>query len=164
MIDRNMRRVIDTNVLIVSNNRESPQASPECVISCIRWLQSFEKSGILVIDSNWSIIKEYQKKVSSSGQPGVGDAFLKWILINRSNSHRCELVKITQISEYEFVEFPKSDSLKKFDPSDRKFVAVALSHSQKPAIAVAIDRGWNRHQEALAEHGIDIEFLCGLRY
>ena len=155
-----MHRVIDTNVLIVANNRESPQASYECIISCIKWLQSFEKSGILVIDNNWLMIKEYQNKVNSSGQPGVGDAFLKWILLNRSNPHRCEKVQITQIAEYEFKEFPKSESLQKFDPSDRKFVAVALTHPQRPAIANAVDFGWNIHKDPLSEHGIEIEFLC----
>jgi len=155
-----MHRVIDTNVLIVANNRESPQASYECIISCIKWLQSFEKSGILVIDNNWLIIKEYQNKVNSSGQPGVGDAFLKWILLNRSNPHRCEKVQITQIAEYEFKEFPKSESLQKFDPSDRKFVAVALTHPQRPAIANAVDSDWYIHKDPLSEHGIEIEFLC----
>ena len=155
-----MYRVIDTNVLIVANNRESEHASPACIISCVKWLQNFEKSGILVIDSKWLIINEYKKKVNQSGQPGVGDAFLKWILINHNNPQRCQQVSITKISEHEFKEFPKSESLKKFDPSDRKFVAVALTHTQRPAIAIAIDRGWNRHQKPLHEHGIEIEFLC----
>jgi hypothetical protein len=161
MIDQNKHRVIDTNVLIVANNRESEHASPECVIACVRWLQSFEKSRILVIDKKWLIINEYKKKVNQSGQPSVGDAFLKWILINRNNPLRCQQVSITQTSEHEFEEFPKSESLKKFDPSDRKFVAVALTHSQNPAIAVGIDRGWNKHKEALTQHGVDVEFLCG---
>jgi hypothetical protein len=143
-----MHRVIDTNVLIVANNRESKQASPECVISCVQWLQSFEKSGILVIDSNWLIIKEYRKKVNPSGQPGVGDAFLKWVLLNRNNLNRCEQVTITQISEYEFLEFPQSESLKKF-------------HSKKPPIVNAVDSDWAIDQEALSEHGINVEFLCG---
>jgi len=155
-----MNRVIDTNVLIVANNRESPQASPKCIISCIKWLKSFEKSGILVIDSNWLMIEEYQNKVNSSGQPGVGDAFLKWILLNRSNPHRCQQVQITQIAEYEFREFPKSESLQKFDLSDRKFVAVTLTHPQRPAIANAVDSDWFIFQEALVANGITIEFLC----
>lgn len=155
-----MHRVIDTNVLIVANNRESPQASPKCIISCIKWLKSFEKSGILVIDSNWLMIEEYQNKVNSSGQPGVGDAFLKWILLNRSNPHRCQQVQITQIAEYEFREFPKSESLQKFDLSDRKFVAVTLTHPQRPAIANAVDSDWFIFQEALVANGVYIEFLC----
>jgi len=156
-----MHRVIDTNVLIVANNRESEQASLQCVITCQKWLQSFTESGILVIDSKWLIIKEYLKKVNSSGEPDLGDKFLKWVLLNRNNLNRCEQVPITQISEYEFLEFPQSESLQKFDPSDRKFVAVALTHSQKPPIVNAVDSDWAIDQEALSEHGICVEFLCG---
>jgi len=155
-----MYQVIDTNVLIVANYRESPQASPKCVISCIKWLDRCKKSGVLVIDNNRLIIREYEKKVNPSGQPGVGDAFLKWILTNQSNPKHCEQVQITQIAEHKFAEFPKSKSLEKFDPSDRKFIAVALSHQQKPIIAIAIDRGWNRHQKQLSVYDIQIEFLC----
>jgi hypothetical protein len=155
-----MHRVIDTNVLIVANNRESEHASPECVISCVRWLQSFEKSGILVIDRKWLIINEYKKKVNQSGQPGVGDAFLKWILINHNNPQRCHQVSITKISENEFEEFPQSESLKDFDKSDRKFVAVALTHDAKPAIANAVDSDWHIYKKALSDHGVEIEFLC----
>jgi len=161
MIDQNKYRVIDTNVLIVANNRESEHASPECVISCATWLKKFKEEGILVIDSKWLIINEYKKKVNQSGQPGAGDGFLRWVLLNYTNPKRCHQVHITKGSEHEFEEFPKSESLEKFDPSDRKFVAVALTHSQNLAIAVAIDRGWNRNKEALTEHGVEIEFLCG---
>jgi hypothetical protein len=155
-----MHRVIDTNVLIVANDRESEQASPECVISCVNWLKRFTEEGILVIDSKWLIINEYKKKVNQSGQLGVGDAFLKWILLNWSNPSLCHFVHINQVSENEFEEFPKSQSLKYFDYNDRKFVAVALTHPERPAIAIAIDRGWNNHHKALSEHDIEIEFLC----
>jgi hypothetical protein len=155
-----MHRVIDTNVLIVANNRESDQASPECITSCATWLEKFKKEGILVIDSNWLIISEYKKKVNQLGQPGVGDAFLRWVLLNHGNSNRCHQVSITKISEHEFKEFPKTESLEKFDLSDRKFVAVALTHPQRPAIVNAVDSDWYNHQNALSEHKVQIEFLC----
>jgi hypothetical protein len=164
MIDQNKHRVIDTNVLIVANNRESEHASLQCVISCQKYLQSFRESKILVIDNKWEILKEYlkyYKKAHNTGQPRVGDEFLEWVLSNQNNPKHCQKAPITKICENEFEEFPKSESLKKFDPSDRKFVAVALTHSAKPPITVAIDRGWNTHQEALTEYGVDIEFLCG---
>ena len=155
-----MHRVIDTNVLIVANNRESEQASQECVSSCQNWLESFRESGVIVIDSNWLIIKEYLKKVNSSGEPDVGDKFLKWILINQRNPQRCHQVQITQIAECEFQEFPQSKSLQNFDLSDRKFVAVALTHPQRPLIVNAVDSDWDIHKDPLSEHGIEIEFLC----
>lgn len=154
-----MYRVVDTNVLIVANNK-APQASLECVLSCIEYLNNLRKSDILVIDNNWLIINEYRRKNSVSGQPGVGDAFLKWVLTNRTNSKHCEEVPITQLAENDFAEFPRSSSLAGFDPSDRKFVAVAVAHPQRPAIANAVDSDWRNFESALAEHGIKVDFLC----
>jgi hypothetical protein len=154
-----MYRIVDTNVLIVANHK-APQASPECVLSCVQYLNNLRKSDILVIDSDWLIIGEYQRKNSDSGQPGVGDAFLKWVLTNRTNPKHCEQVHITQRAENDFAEFPRSQSLAGFDPSDRKFVAVALTHPQRPAIANAVDSDWRNYEHALAEHGIKIDFLC----
>jgi hypothetical protein len=58
--------VVDTNVPIVASNK-APQASPECVVACAKYLQNLEKRGILVIDSNWLIINEYKRKNSTSG-------------------------------------------------------------------------------------------------
>ncbi len=155
-----MYRIVDTNVLVVANGREkAPQASPECVLSCAIYLNNLRKSDILVIDCNRLILKEYMDNVSVKGE-GIGDQFLMWLLQNQANPKHCERVDIKQVEEYEFEKFPQSESLKDFDKSDRKFVAVALTHDAKPAIAIAIDRGWNRHQKPLHEHGIEIEFLC----
>lgn len=154
-----MYQIVDTNVLLVASNK-APQSSPTCVLTCIKYLQNFQKSGILVIDNNWLIINEYKRKNSQSGQPDVGDAFLKWVLINQANPKRCEKVTITQIAENDFAEFPRSPSLEKFDPSDRKFVAVALTHHAKPAIANAVDSDWRNYEQALNEHGVALNFLC----
>lgn len=67
---------------------------------------------------------------------------------------------IAQIAENDFAEFPQSASLAGFDPSDRKFVAVALAHPHRPAIANAVDSDWRNYESVLAEHGIKVEFLC----
>jgi len=82
------------------------------------------------------------------------------VLINQANPQRCEKVTITQIAENDFAEFPRSPSLEKFDPSDRKFVAVALTHHAQPAIANAVDSDWRNYELALKEHGIELNFLC----
>jgi hypothetical protein len=156
-----MYRVVDTNVLVVANGTDkAPQASLACVLACVRYLNNLRKSDVLVVDSSWLILNEYKRQVNEKGQPGVGDSFLKWLLTNRENSKHCEQIAIKQISEYEFEEFPQSESLKNFDKSDRKFVAVALTHHAKPAISHAADRGWLRYEQALAEHGVSLNFLC----
>ena len=156
-----MYHVVDTNVLVVANGKnKAPQASLECINSCVKYLNRLQKSGILVIDKSWLILKEYKNNVCEKGQPEVGDRFLYWLLKNQANRKHCEQVAIKQISEYEFEEFPQSESLKSFDKSDRKFVAVALTHYANPVIANAADRGWRNHKQVLTEHGVKLDFLC----
>ena len=86
-------RCSHTNVLLVAS-KKAPQASLTYVLTCIKYLQNIKESGILVIDSNRLIIREYENKNSRSGQPSVGDAFLKWVLTHQA-TNRCEQVPIT---------------------------------------------------------------------
>ncbi|MCP4749267.1 MAG: hypothetical protein GY866_00095, partial [Proteobacteria bacterium] len=57
-------------------------------------------------------------------------------------------------------EFPEHDGLKNFDISDRKFVAVANAHPDKPPILEATDSNWWGWKDSLAEIGITVTFLC----
>jgi hypothetical protein len=65
-----MHHIVDTNVLLVAS-RKAPQASLTCVLTCIEYLDTIQKSGTLVIDSNRLIISEYMNKNSMSGQPNM---------------------------------------------------------------------------------------------
>lgn len=147
--------VVDTNVPVVANGN-SPQASPECVISCVLHLNRIVQGrrGKLVVDDQWRILREYQNNLSSSGQPGVGDAFLKWVLTNRANPKLCDLVSVAGH------EFPPSPELSGFDPSDRVFVIVALAHARQPPVLQAVDVKWWKFRNALQNHGVTVEFLC----
>ncbi|MFZ1466532.1 MAG: hypothetical protein WAV60_21025, partial [Anaerolineae bacterium] len=132
-----MKVIVDTNVPIAANKMSS-QATPGCIETCIRELKEIERRHTLVLDDGWRILREYQRHLKSSGQPGVGDRFLKWALINRHNPQRCEQVHITASlaseEDQEFAEFPQDLRLAGFDRSDRKFVAVALAHPERPPI------------------------------
>jgi hypothetical protein len=153
--------VVDTNVLIVANGRATPQADFTCVTNCVRRLQTIQTHGVLGIDSGWQILSEYKHKVSPSGQPGVGDAFLKWVLTNLQNPNCCQQVQITPIAYQEsYVEFPPDVALANFDRSDRKFVAVALTHPGKPPILNAVDSDWRDFYQPLTQSGVQVEFLC----
>ncbi len=156
-----MRRIVDTNVLIAANG-QAEQASPNCVISCVDAIQQLTSGGQVVVDDNWLILREYGRRLHSSGQPGVGDAFYKWILTNQGNPNRCELVHITPIndSQTSFKEFPTDSRLNSFDPADRKFIATSLAHSSHPPICQALDRKWHQYEDVLLEHGVEIDFLC----
>ncbi|MFL5359008.1 hypothetical protein [Archangium sp.] len=150
--------VVDTNVPRTANGGEDLR----CQLACIEALQALMQSGHLVIDDKFRIITEYMKNLSSSGQPGVGDMFLRWVLTNQTNPSRCTWVEITpkQSDSRDFEEFPPDEALAKFDPSDRKFVAVSCAHEQRPPILQATDSKWWGLREALVACGVTVHFLC----
>lgn len=150
--------MIDTNVPIIANLQGD--VSDACALSCIRLLRAVQTTGHLVLDANDLILAEYRTYLSFAGQPGVGDAFYRWIHDNRYNPERCTLIDLTEHPERGFAEFPDAGGLARFDPSDRKFVAVSHADPDSAAIAVATDRGWRRFEEALAELGITVDFVC----
>jgi len=156
-----MKAVVDTNVPVVANGR-SPQASGECARTCAVRLNELTKRGKIVLDDDWLILKEYVRNLDQSGQPGPGDAFLKWVLLNHANPNRCEKVRLTptDASKTNFAEFPQSLELQRFDPSDRKFVAVALGHPDKPPVLQATDAQWWDLRDHMKEAGVTIDFLC----
>ena len=160
-----MKCIVDTNVAIVANQRDDAPASIDCVRRCITLLNEFQRDQrLLVIDDDWHILREYQHRLRSTGQPGVGDAFLLWVLTNRTNPRRCELVHITprdtQEDHWDFEEFPNAPALQGFDRSDRKFVAVALAHQEHPPVVNATDSDWWDYRDALAAHDVRVEFVC----
>jgi hypothetical protein len=135
--------VIDTNVLVVANGK-AEQAGLDCIVACVNALEHVKKRGRLVLDESMLIFDEYQRYCSFSGQPGVGDAFFRWVFNNRYNNRRCEQVRLTPIADplREFEEFPDEAALLSFDPSDRKFVAVALASQHSPSVLNAVDSDW----------------------
>lgn len=154
-----MSVVVDTNVAVVANGR-SQQASAACVLTCTEKLQQIMTGELrLVLDDDWRILNEYMRNLRSNGVD-IGDRFLGWILTNRDRY--CDFVSITPIdsSENDFREFPTDPALNDFDPADRKFIAVALAHSEKPPILQAVDSKWWNFREALRQNGVTVEFIC----
>lgn len=150
--------VVDTNVPALANDLGSP--FPACVAACVARLRRITRSGQIVLDDSWLILREYQANLRSSGQPGVGDAFLKWVLLNWASASRCCLVSVTPCGDKMFEEFPDAPELSGFDPDDRKFVAVALADEDNPPILQALDSEWWGYRKELAENGVTVDFLC----
>lgn len=105
-------------------------------------------------------MREYLRNLSVKEQPGAGDRFLYWLVQNKKE--RCVWVRITPRSSDpdEFEEFPRHPGLEDFDRSDRKFVAVAAAHPDRPPILQAVDTKWWGWKDALGECGIAVDFLC----
>lgn len=153
--------VIDTNVLIVAN-RKSQHVSVDCVSNCIKALERAQKEQVIVLDSGMRIIKEYQSHSRWKGQPGIGDAFFKWLFYNLCNPLRCKQVDITpqKNDADDFEEFPTDPDLIRFDRSDRKFVAVAVASRVNPTILNATDTDWWCFRKILKRHQVSVVFLC----
>ena len=151
-------KIVDTNVLIVANGK-AEQASEICCSLCITALEE-AKQQIVVADDAFLILSEYQHEVSPSGQPGVGDAFLLWLLRSRSNPKHCELVTLTLDADNSFTGFPNDPELADFDPSDHKFVAAANTSRHDPEILNAVDSDWWIHGRILERNRLKIVHLC----
>ncbi|MCS6889192.1 hypothetical protein [Chloroflexus sp.] len=155
--------IVDTNVPITANG-DAAQASPECRLACIRALGIARSQQRIALDQLGLILQEYRRHLSPRGQPGVGDAFFKWLWNNQANSQVCTIVEITPSSDdREFAEFPADPRLHHFDRSDRKFVAVARAHPDHPPIINAVDTDWYVYQQELATHQVMVENVCDLQ-
>ena len=102
-----------------------PEAEPERAPAAVLLVQVRDCRCVL-LDYSRLILAEYLRNARPSGEPGAGDAFLKWLLTNLTNTQRCAWVSITPEGNRGFEEFPDRPDLAGFDDDDRKFVAVAL--------------------------------------
>ena len=150
--------VVDTNVPMVANGKST--AGAKCMEACAKKLNEIVEHGHVVIDDSFLLLHEYGANLNSSGQPGVGDHFFRWVLTNQRNPTRCTRVRITPTPEGSYTEFPRHPDLEGFDPSDHKFIAIAAAHPKKPCVLQAFDTKWWPVRDAFKACGISITFLC----
>lgn len=158
------RCVIDTNVIVMANKAvrcfdDDTNNYPMLIVNCIELLQKIKEKGLYVLfDEGEEIFNEYKTHMNFSGQPGVGDAFFKWLHDKRwgfPDSERIKLHKTT--NGYE--EFPAEMEQIGVDPSDKKFFAVSNTHPCKPDIYEAVDAKWWNWRDAALKSGIHIRFI-----
>jgi len=80
------------------------------------------------------------------GQPGVGDRFYQVIL--QSAPLLVERIDLPKRADGEYDDLPQSLIDKNFDPSDRKFAAMA--RRENAPVIHATDRDWINHAQTLA--------------
>ena len=157
-----IRRTVDTNVPIVANGRSDDSAgnkSPSigCRQAAINFLISLLESGKILLDSGGAMQSEYHRHLSPRGQPGVGDRFYQAVL--NSAPRRIERVELPLRPDGEYADVPQSLIDARFDPSDRKFAAMAKR--ARVRVSNATDSDWIDHRTLLADNGIVVEFVCG---
>jgi len=156
-----VRCVVDTNVATTANgaNRDAPGA---CVVASGRALQDVMERGHVFLDAGGRIVAEYRSNLRARGQPGPGDAFFKWLLTEEWSTDRVTRVPITPIAREpeNFEELPAPSRGPAYDRSDRKFLAVAAAHPERPPILQAFDSKWWGWQAELGKIGVRIHFVC----
>ncbi|MCY3768609.1 MAG: hypothetical protein OXG56_04470 [Gammaproteobacteria bacterium] len=148
--------VVDTNVPVVANGGDQTHADSHCQKACVEKLKYLADRGTVVIDDIGLILVEYANRLSMAGRPGAGNAFLKYLW---DNQYCCSRIKRVRISESDdehvgFKELPKNN----LDPSDRKFLAVAVV--ARAAILNATDSAWEEQASLMECLGVDIHQLC----
>ncbi|OIQ79845.1 hypothetical protein GALL_384050 [mine drainage metagenome] len=153
-----MRAVIETNVAIAANGRET-HASYACQYSCIEFLEqivSLKSKDIILLDSYDLILDEYKKYLNFKGQPGVGDIFFKYLHDNMYLNVKIKKINITPADDDTrgFQELP----FNQLDKSDRKFLAVALVGLG--IVVNAMDSDWHEQIVSINAMGVKVNQLC----
>ncbi|GHV91650.1 hypothetical protein AGMMS50268_21530 [Spirochaetia bacterium] len=160
--------IIDANVPIVANLIKHPDPSSDIdlnlTLECIKAVEHVKEKNALVLDSEDIIFNQYRDNLSktageSFGDLGSGDAFYLWVRDNRFSFSEQDRVVVTKTDD-SYDEFPKTDTLKGFDPADKIFIAVSNKHKKKPPILQGTDSKWWGYKDQLEALGIKVIFLC----
>lgn len=153
--------VVDTNVAATANG-VNDGAPVECMVACGRALQDVMRRGHVYLDDEGRIADEYRRNLSAGGERGAGDVFFKWLLTHEWGGSRVTRVPLTPRANdpEDFEELPAAAGGVEYDPSDRKFLAVAAAHRSHPAVLQAFDSKWWGWKESLEAIGVTIHFLC----
>lgn len=156
-----LRCVVDTNVATTANGANDG-APPRCAAASGRALQEVMAKGHVFVDDEGRIVAEYRANLSARGQPGPGDAFMKWLLTHEWGGQRVTRVPLTdgEDDETAFRELPCPPEGVHYDRSDRKFLAVAAAHPDHPAVLQSFDSKWWGWRDALRAAGVTLHFLC----
>jgi hypothetical protein len=157
-----LRCVVDTNVATTANGANAG-APPACMAASGRALYEVMQRGHVFLDAGGRIVAEYRAHLSPRGQPGPGDAFFKWLLTFEWSGKRVTRVTITPcdgVDGEDYRELPPPPEGVRYDPSDRKFLAVTAAHPEHPPILQSFDSKWWGWRAALGRVGVRVVFLC----
>lgn len=147
--------VVDTNVFIVAHGMDASWDS-DCQFECADMLEKICQNYTIAIDDQYHILGEYEQALKQlKGAPSISHKFFKHVHTKRG-SKQVPLVSITSIADEQrgFVQLPKNE----LDPSDRKFLAVAVEAQAE--ILNATDSDWSEQEELTNGLGVTVRQLC----
>jgi hypothetical protein len=155
------RVVVDTNVPIIANGRPDPDSkrapSIGCRLAAVEALERARDHQCIMLDLAGEMQAEYARYLDARGQPGVGDQFYRHII--NSAPGRVERRDLPRKVNNEFLHLPQPLIDARFDPSDRKFAAMAKL--ARATVLNATDSDWLQHAAVLKQSKIVVENVCG---
>ncbi len=166
-----LANIIDANIPLTAAGRN--QASEECVETCSSLLHSvFAGETVVVVDDGGDALAEYRNIGKPQRHEDIAERFLVYIYDYQYNSDRFQRVRLRMDKQGNFVDYPdpydewasQDPRCKRFDPDDKKWVALAVRFKQETAIDAPIvnaaDRCWLAFEPHLEASGVKLETLC----
>lgn len=150
--------IVDTNVVVVAN-RQNQDVCEDCIDACVKFLIAAQANCIVLLDDGDEIRKEYAEALHERRPYEIGAQFLLYVYQNQFNEAHVRRIDLARHANGEFVDFPSNQQLVNFDPSDRKFAA--LARNQNTPVTNATDSDWANFLTPLNANGIQVNFLCG---
>jgi hypothetical protein len=147
--------IIDTNILIAANGNARHLKLSD-TIKCQKFTASLFVDAVISIDDKQEIFTEYFRYANRSGQPGIGDAFAKYLWDHQFDNSKCEIVKIEFHERCVYSVLADKESLLSFDRNDLKFIAVYFGSRNNPVICNACDSDWKEKKALLDEYSVKI--------
>ena len=160
-----MKVIIDTNVIYLSREPidDLPDDMVRCAEKCNRYLTEFlnNPNPKIVLDSTMAIYNEYKKAYESVKQTSqnVATRFCQWLFYYIRNIDPQDFIDLPLDKRGQYVDFPKDKRLETFDLMDRKFVALANKHPERPFIIEGSDCKWWGFREVFKDLGINVFFV-----
>lgn len=150
--------IVDTNVAVVANQQNGGVVA-SCVDACTIFIAAARDKHVILIDDSDAIRQEYARALQQAKPYGLGTLFLQHIYQHQFNPTRVKRIPLPMAASGEYADFPSDTELAHFDPSDRKFAA--LARRTGTPVTNATDSDWIDNIVALNAHGIAVNFLCG---
>ena len=152
--------VVGSDVAIAANGGSKNTASCRCRRICLDALEHLVTEGTVAFDDQEDMLKEYRKHLSLAGAPGVGEMFFKHLSDNQWTRSPCGSGSCWRIPPVMTGEGSRFKGLppNAFDPSDRKFLAVAVV--AKAVVLNATDSDWEEHAPFTEDLGVVANQLC----
>jgi hypothetical protein len=142
---------------LVAANQRDTHASIECGATCAKLLLEIQRDHLLLEDTADQVWSEYRRYNKPVGQPGVGDRFFRWYMLNRYSEGSVVRVDVGSNASEVSANIPLA--LQTFDPSDHKWIALFIL-GPGDVIYNAMDSDYVESAAELTREEISVVELC----